>query len=86
MFHNEFYQAIKNNNKEKVQQLINSGNDVNSRITGKNDTPLIIACYFGHPDIIKLLMDNNASLNITNDDGETPLYIAKKYAYRFTEE
>ena len=40
----------------------------------KNDglTPLIIACYFGHKDLVKYLVEHGANVNKSNNDGFTP--------------
>ncbi len=41
---------------------------------GRN--PLCIAAYFGHLDLIKLLIDNGAEVNSKSKRGHTPLHFA----------
>jgi len=39
-------------------------------------TPLHYACFYGYFDIVKLLYENEAELNITNLSGKTPFFLA----------
>jgi hypothetical protein len=39
-------------------------------------TPLHIACSHGHVDVVKLLLDSGAAVNITDREGWTPLHCA----------
>ncbi len=78
----ELYDSIINNNKEKIMDLINIG--VNLNIKYKfNNTPLHISAYKGNDDIslflIKRLSTN--SIYIKNNDGKTPIDIAKENNY-----
>lgn len=36
-------------------------------------TPLYIACDRGHPEIVKLLLDNGCDVTLTRNDGLTAL-------------
>ena len=60
---------------ESLRILIENGADLNvkSYITG--NTPLHVALI----PVLKILYDNGASLQIKNDDGETPLEYSLKY-------
>ena len=46
---------------------------LNEKIT---ETPLHMACYYNYYDIVKLLIDNKADMNIQNSAGDTPLHKA----------
>ena len=39
-------------------------------------TPVKLACYMGHLEVVKLLLDQGANLSTTNNSGRTPLYSA----------
>ncbi|KAK7500175.1 hypothetical protein BaRGS_00008722 [Batillaria attramentaria] len=59
-----------------VQQLVKQGADVNQR---SNDgmTPLAIAAFWGYADIVKVLLDNRANINMSNTGTLwTPLHCA----------
>ena len=47
--------------------------EVNQR-NKKGETALLCACRSGHPDIVKLLLDNGARAAIQSEDGESPLH------------
>ena len=46
------------------------------------DTPLIWASSEGHEKIVKFLIDDNANVNIQNDEGKTALTIATFKGYK----
>lgn len=39
-------------------------------------TPLLLATYFGHRDVVELLLARNADVNIVNINGDTALHKA----------
>jgi ankyrin repeat protein len=46
------------------------------------ETPLFFACFTGYLDVVKLLVENGATINVKNNDEETPLiYAVKKGDY-----
>jgi ankyrin repeat protein len=45
------------------------------------NTPLYIACRWGHTDIAQALLVNKASVTGRNKDGNTPLHIACEWGY-----
>lgn len=70
-------QAIAQNNLFKINQLINSGIDINNNddLIEKNSY-LHWAVLYSTEDVIKYLLDNGANVNIQNKNGSTPLHDA----------
>lgn len=77
-----FYRSLKlANSSEKDEKiaadLIKEDIDVNSQETETLLTPLLVAIYYEAPaNIIKLLIDYGADINIQAIDGKTPLHLA----------
>jgi ankyrin repeat protein len=44
------------------------------QLNAKGETALLCACRSGHPDIVKLLLDNGAKASIQANNGESPLH------------
>ena len=60
-----------------MKLLLDNSADVNARRTDNGLTPLYIAAYNEHSEVVKLLLDNNAVMNARRiDTGGTPLYTA----------
>lgn len=59
-----------------VKDLIAKGANVNFRTLPEGKTPLMIACENGYFDIIKLLVENGAKINISDFGKYTPLMYA----------
>ena len=64
------FEAIEDNDIEKIEELINNGVDVNARDKYER-TPLHYAKNY---DAAKLLIDNGADVNAKDFYGSTPLY------------
>jgi hypothetical protein len=68
-----FYQACRRGDAEQVQQLLPSMTlDEINKIESNGSTALHVACYYGHSDIVKLLLDAGASRSIRNKHNMTP--------------
>ena len=63
---------------KKVAELISSGADVNEKDSDGNYA-VICAATNNDYEIMKLLLDAAARINVTNAAGVTPLYYARKY-------
>ena len=50
--------------------------DVNGRLPGLTFKPIHVAVNTGNLDIVKLLLDNGASINMKDNSGYTPLHHA----------
>lgn len=60
-----------------AQLLIRKGADVNYE--GKSGTPLQLAVKYRHTQLITLLVNNGADLNVRDDDGRIPLMVALEW-------
>ena len=61
-----------------VQNMVQQGQDLD-RYNSRGVTLLHVASANGYYDTAKLLVKNNASVNIQDDKGNTPLHCAAKY-------
>ena len=61
---------------ESIKQHIAYGTDLNSKGSSRDETALIIASCQGHYEIVDLLINNDADLNIQNDEGVTAQFCA----------
>lgn len=68
--------AILSDNLDIVKQHIAAGTDINKKEQMSGSTPLISAATFGKTAIAKALIDANADLSITNNEGATALHTA----------
>jgi len=71
---NSFCKAIMQGDIETVKRLIDLGEDVNKKSLGM--TPAIFAARYNKAEILQLLIDNGADLNIKSDKG----FSIKRYA------
>uniref|UniRef100_A0A4W4G2R0 Oxysterol-binding protein n=1 Tax=Electrophorus electricus TaxID=8005 RepID=A0A4W4G2R0_ELEEL len=81
--HEQFLQDARNGNLEGIQKLLMSKikDETKIDINCKNRsnfgwTPLHLACYFGHKDVVEELLKAGADANLTNNVGDTPLHKA----------
>uniref|UniRef100_A0A4W4G6M2 Oxysterol-binding protein n=1 Tax=Electrophorus electricus TaxID=8005 RepID=A0A4W4G6M2_ELEEL len=79
----QFLQDARNGNLEGIQKLLMSKikDETKIDINCKNRsnfgwTPLHLACYFGHKDVVEELLKAGADANLTNNVGDTPLHKA----------
>lgn len=72
--------AIRANNIEGVQQLIDGGANVNEKGIADN-THLHYAALMGKTQMVKILLQAGAEVNSKNFCGSTPLAVAKSKSY-----
>eukprot|EP00092_Neocalanus_flemingeri_P024493 GFUD01026561.1.p1 GENE.GFUD01026561.1~~GFUD01026561.1.p1 ORF type:complete len:899 (-),score=198.15 GFUD01026561.1:15-2711(-) len=70
------YLASQNGNLEMVHELIVAGADVNCRLRKIGVTPLFVAAERGHHDVVKLLLEHNATPHARNWNGVTALGVS----------
>lgn len=67
---------------EKLMKLLDSNTNLDINYKGQEKgfyghSALHLACYFGHIDVVKLLLKvKNLNINLVNNSGETPLHKA----------
>jgi len=72
--------AVFRNQIEDVKEWLTNGNDVNSKCSEKEWTPLHVTARYGVKEAAELLINNNANINIKTGErpsvGKTPLHLA----------
>ena len=69
-----FCRAVIKGDLETVKRLIDLGEDVNQKSLGM--TPAMFAARYNKVDVLEILIDNGADLNLKSNQG----YTAKRYA------
>ncbi|XP_040335138.1 oxysterol-binding protein-related protein 1 isoform X2 [Herpailurus yagouaroundi] len=81
----ELLHHARNGNAKEVRQLLEAMErnqviaDINCKGRSKSNlgwTPLHLACYFGHRQVVQDLLKAGAEVNVLNDMGDTPLHRA----------
>ena len=79
--------AASNNRLPEIQRLLDDAEELGilSELMDKADisgwTPLCIASYKGHLEIVQLLLLNGAAIDKTNNYGYTPLSVASSWGH-----
>ena len=58
--------------------VIQHSQDVHSRAFDNNSTPLHLASWRGHVDVVRLLLEHDADPRAQTQDGQTPLHLASQ--------
>jgi len=61
---------------DKAKELVKNGVDVNYQDESSGSTALILACQYGFVDMATFLIDNNAELDLQEDNGKTALMVS----------
>ena len=79
---NELCDAILNEDLKKLHEILLATDFINlNYIDNEGQTPLHRSCKIGNLNIVKLLLSNGASLNLTNRYGWYPIHIASYFGY-----
>lgn len=73
------HQAVRDHDKKEINRLLVAGEGINDK-EWLGYTSLHWAEYFGHPDLIELLVSKGDGLNIQSDTGRFALEIAHAMA------
>ncbi len=73
----ELFHPIVSNDKEEVERLLSLNVDLSIRLEEGDMTPLMAACFFGHLDIVKMLIDHGVDVNEVNEVGLSALHAAE---------
>lgn len=63
----ELYEACEDGHLREVKRLLAAGAGVNAAVGC--DTPLTIASYRGHLEVVQILLDNGVDINLPNSSG-----------------
>ncbi|KAG8298963.1 Oxysterol-binding protein- protein 1 [Homalodisca vitripennis] len=83
--HERLLHSARNGDLSELQSLLQARSegeielDVSCKGKSKSNlgwTPLHLASYFGHKEVVELLLDHGADINAVNDTGDTPLHKA----------
>ena len=77
----ELFESALKNNIELARECIECGVDINNRQGVDGFTPLIAAAYSGSLDVLKLLINKGADINLCCYKGSSPLMHAM-YSYK----
>jgi ankyrin repeat protein len=59
---------------EGIQNILSQGIDINAKQLSTGSTVLMLACsYFGYDDMVEYLLLNGADVNVSDNNGKTPL-------------
>ena len=70
------YPEIRLANFEKMQEIIDQGTDLNA-FDAENMSPLFLASWLGEDEVAKFLVSNGANVNLTRNDGVTPIFLSR---------
>jgi len=68
--------AVSRGNLTAVRALLEQDTSQINEVNDSGYTPLMMACYYGHEECVRLLLDHGARVNAARSDGATPLLVA----------
>lgn len=77
----DIWTAAATGNTAAIEQHVSFGADLDAKEPNRGSTPLIVAAVFGRTEIAKLLIENGANLDATNNDGSTALHTAAFFCH-----
>ncbi|XP_076080240.1 uncharacterized protein LOC143051096 [Mytilus galloprovincialis] len=70
------YSAIQKRDAKEVKNWLDRGAAINAILNDNKWSPLHIATYMNQIDVIELLLERKADVNLVDADGNTPLHLA----------
>jgi len=64
-----------------IRFLLDKGADINRPVQSTGQTPLHLAVFWNHFDIVQELVQRKAKLDLKNSKGRTPLQLAARFGY-----
>ena len=61
---------------KQTKYYVQNGVDGGETTNEVGETPLFVACKYGHSEIVRMLIEKGADVTITNTHGESPIFIA----------
>mgnify|MGYP000306317163 CR=1 FL=1 len=74
---NHFLEACEDNRISEVLSFIDESPDIVFQKNDKGWTGLIVSCFHNHYELAKILVENGAEINATNNKGTSVLMYAK---------
>lgn len=74
--------ACEDGNIKKVMRCADVGVNLETRADRQKWTPILIASWFGHRDIVEYLAGRGVDLEARDNDGETPIMFASRQGYK----
>lgn len=78
----QFEQAIKNHDCEEIRICLSKGATVDMPLPEGEELPLHLATKKGDCEIVRMLIDEEANVNATDENGSTALHIAASYDHK----
>ena len=75
-----FVEAAKHGHLDRVKAAVSGGEDIDGR-SSDGDTALHEACWKGHVDIVKYLLENGANKELKGFNNLTPLQASCEYFF-----
>lgn len=72
----DLFTAAESGNVEEVKRLMNQGSDIDAICPNRHLSPLQIATVSGHTEVMRLLMEKGANINVKTREGASLLHLA----------
>lgn len=73
-----FYEAVSNNDVKTARRMIAAGADVNA-VYNQHEYSIIVACHHSNYELVRLLVESGADVNVRDKERSTPLLACDAY-------
>jgi ankyrin repeat protein len=77
----DIWTAAASGNSSAIKQHVASGTDIDAQDPAGGSSALIVAALYGQAEVVKILVENGASLDFKNNDGSTALHVAAFFCH-----